>query len=139
MPGSRRCSSGCTCRKHTMRNSGQFSSGPTRLAIDRFNEKWVEDENGCHVWIASTSDGMTGQFSDRSKAHHMYKAHRWIWEHVNGPIPDGHDVHHTCFEHSCVNVAHMELKEGTEHDKMHTIFKDSDSQREMAYRRWAVA
>jgi hypothetical protein len=43
-------------------------------------------------------------------------AHRVIWEHHNGLIPDGQVIRHKCDEGLCVNVAHLEL--GTRQDNI---------------------
>lgn len=39
----------------------------------------------------------------------MVRAHRYAWEQINGPIPAGMVIDHTCWEHSCVNVDHLRL------------------------------
>jgi len=35
-------------------------------------------------------------------------AHRWIYEELVGPIPEGFEVDHLCKNRICVNVAHLE-------------------------------
>lgn len=35
--------------------------------------------------------------------------HRVAWIGQRGPIPPGHDIHHTCFVRRCVNVEHMRV------------------------------
>ena len=44
------------------------------------------------------------------------KAHRIVWEAVNGPIPEGMFVCHTCDVPRCVNIDHLFL--GTAQDNM---------------------
>ena len=36
-------------------------------------------------------------------------AHRWAWEKVNGPIPDGLTIDHLCFNRACIEPAHMRI------------------------------
>jgi DNA-binding transcriptional regulator YiaG len=42
-------------------------------------------------------------------------AHRLAYELVLGPIPEGHEVHHTCNNRGCVNPFHMETLTHQEH------------------------
>lgn len=35
-------------------------------------------------------------------------AHKAIWEHFNGPVPDGYELDHTCKNSSCVKPDHLE-------------------------------
>jgi hypothetical protein len=76
--------------------------------IDRFMAK-VEKTDSCWNWLAQLNEGGYGRFSYRLK---MVAAHRWIFEHVNGPIPDGLQVDHLCRNRRCVNPAHMEAVTG---------------------------
>lgn len=43
--------------------------------------------------------------------------HRWFWELINGPIPDGFEVNHLCKNRRCCNVNHLELLSTVEHRK----------------------
>lgn len=47
-------------------------------------------------------------------------AHRVAWELANGPIPDGHDLDHTCRVHPCVRLDHLVLIEHAEHARKDT-------------------
>lgn len=51
-----------------------------------------------------------------SVAGKVYLTHRYIWELVNGPIPAGHVIMHTCDNPTCVNIAH--LKCGTQAENL---------------------
>jgi len=46
-------------------------------------------------------------------------AHRVVWELVNGPVPKGAFVLHTCDNRRCVNPAHLWL--GTYLDNIHDM------------------
>lgn len=42
--------------------------------------------------------------------------HRWVWEQINGPIPPGMEILHTCDNPPCFLYAHLRL--GTRADNM---------------------
>ncbi|WP_280421159.1 HNH endonuclease signature motif containing protein [Nocardia carnea] len=37
-----------------------------------------------------------------------YAAHRWLWEQLRGPIPEGQQLDHRCRVKLCVNPDHLE-------------------------------
>lgn len=86
---------------------------PTERFWLKVNKRGLND---CWLWLASNIRGY-GQFQiwlgDRSK---MVKAHRFMWELMNGSIPDGVLVLHECDTPSCVNPRHLKL--GTSLDNM---------------------
>lgn len=45
----------------------------------------------------------------------MKMFHRALWENVNGTIPEGYEVHHTCGVRSCSNIKHLEVISGADH------------------------
>lgn len=47
------------------------------------------------------------------------RAHRVSFTMNVGPIPDGHDVHHTCENKRCVNWHHLESAAKAEHMRKH--------------------
>lgn len=61
--------------------------------------------SGCIIWTGVTSGGY-GQLGVNGR---MVRAHRFAWEQINGPIPAGMVIDHTCWERSCVNVDHLRL------------------------------
>lgn len=80
--------------------------------IDRFNSK-VKPKGSCLEWQASRFSSGYGQFFADGKNH---RAHRWLYEHVNGKLSDGLVVRHTCDNPACVNIEHLEV--GTQQDNI---------------------
>lgn len=80
--------------------------------IDRFNSK-VKPKGSCLEWQASRFSSGYGQFFADGKNH---RAHRWLYEYVNGKLSDGLVVRHTCDNPACVNIEHLEV--GTQRDNI---------------------
>jgi hypothetical protein len=47
--------------------------------------------------------------SAKSYPHRKVRAHRWVWEMANGPIPPGMVVRHKCDNRLCFKLNHLEL------------------------------
>ena len=62
-------------------------------------------------------------------------AHRQTWQDKYGPIPDGLLIHHTCGNHSCVNVDHLVAVSKAEHGIIH---RHPEFRRGGKSRRWRL-
>lgn len=71
------------------------------------------NERGCRVWRGATAKGGYGKRKIKGR---MVLVHRWTWEQVNGPIPDGMKVLHQCDNPPCYLIEHLFL--GTQADNM---------------------
>lgn len=64
---------------------------------------------GCWIWVGEVDPRGYGRFyhweNGRSKAR---LAHRIVYEHYLGAIPDGLDLDHKCRTPSCVNPDHLD-------------------------------
>lgn len=56
-----------------------------------------------------------------SKHRRLRMAHVIIFEHVNGPIPEGMEVNHKCRNRRCFNPDHLELLEGSVHTTLTNV------------------
>lgn len=85
----------------------------------RFAEKVRKHRNGCHEWTGSIIPGGPRTIGGYGLIHRDGRtvyAHRVAWELVNGSIPRGTKVLHTCDNRRCVNIAHLYL--GSHQDNM---------------------
>ena len=84
---------------------------------ERFHQSYAVSNSGCWEWQkARDGDGYglfkVGSRSDGSRR--MARVHRWSYEHIIGPIPDGLQIDHTCRNRCCCNPAHLEPVTGRE-------------------------
>ena len=68
---------------------------------------WSKVRKGdlCWAWMAGKVKGY-GTFWDGTRTA---RAHRFAYELLVGPIPDGLDIDHLCRNRGCVNPDHMEV------------------------------
>jgi hypothetical protein len=55
----------------------------------------------CRLWQGATRRGYG--------VHHRQSVHRWVWEQINGPIPEGMFVLHRCDQRLCYRLDHLFL------------------------------
>ncbi len=80
-----------------------------REPIERFMDFVSPEPNtGCWLWTGYTDNGY-GIFYPGSKSGktNMVKAHRWLFEHERGPIPQKLHIDHICRVRCCVNPQHL--------------------------------
>lgn len=65
----------------------------------------VEKTDGCWLWVACRNNYGYGQFTANGR---QVQAHRFSYEELIGPIPDGLDLDHLCRNRACVNPSHLE-------------------------------
>lgn len=88
----------------------------TQKCIDNFHKNYIKQDDGCWVWqLAKFGPGGNGKGRpygaygvrtvDGSK--YMMLTHRLMWELVNGEVPKGKQIAHTCEHPACVNPEHL--------------------------------
>lgn len=81
------------------------------------------DGTRCLLWIGGAQDGGYGRFKGDEPGSSI-PAHRWLYERLVGPIPDGWHLHHeVCGEPSCVAPDHLVPLDVVEHAKEHARLK----------------
>ena len=81
-------------------------------------------EGKCWEWPAGRDWRGYGRTRD-PRTKKSWRAHRMVWEMVNGPIPEGLEVLHLCDNPPCVNPAHLmvgthaeNMRQAAERDRM---------------------
>lgn len=72
--------------------------------VDQRGPLMPEMDAPCWMWIGHVSEDGYGTFS----AGRMVKAHRFAYELLVGPIPEGLMIDHRCRNTRCVNPTHLE-------------------------------
>lgn len=72
--------------------------------LQRFWAK-VDVTDTCWLWTGARTGGGYGNFwtGERYAA-----AHRWLYELLIGPVPEGHQLDHLCRVRECVRPHHLE-------------------------------
>lgn len=80
--------------------------------LERFHSRYAIDENGCWVWHGGDVYGFNTrgqpQISVRGREPRNALAYVASYEHYIGPVPEGYEVDHLCFNSKCVNPEHLE-------------------------------
>ena len=74
-------------------------------AIRRFFTHYVVSETGCWEWQGRLTSGGYGEVYINRRP---IRAHRFGYELLVGPIPEGLTIDHLCRNRACVNPAHLE-------------------------------
>lgn len=100
------------CKAHWERwrkHGDPLQGGPIGLRAsspaDAFAAR-TERQGDCLIWTGSCNPGGYGQLSVNGR---IVRAHRFAWEQINGPIPAGMVIDHTCWNRACVNTEHLRL------------------------------
>jgi HNH endonuclease len=89
----------------TQRVQPAYSSLRRRPPIDRFFEK-VDLTLECWLWRGAVSSNGYGTFEE--SRDHVVRPHRFAYEELVGPIPEGLVLDHLCRNRLCVNPEHLE-------------------------------
>jgi hypothetical protein len=68
-------------------------------------QKYVEVTGFCWLWTGAVGSSGHGRIRPHGR---LLQAHRWVYELLVGPIPEGLDLDHLCRIRRCVNPDHLE-------------------------------
>ena len=128
------------CRKHYQRwqKHGDPLAGNTKYTDPEeaflARTEPIVGEPAHIIWTGATDSKGYGSLTVNGRT---MKAHRYAWERENGPIPDGMEVDHICWQRSCVNPGHLRLatrsqnnaylsgaRKGRVHDLPRGVYRD---------------
>ena len=87
-------------------------TGPRPLADRFWDQVATEPNTGCWLWLGSLTWQGYGRFKAgefrANGTQRFVRAHRFSYELLVAPIPEGEELDHLCSVRSCVNPAHLE-------------------------------
>lgn len=101
------------CRECGLTFQAKWSGSRYCSVTCQLRRQYSEATSGCFMWTGAILKSGYGSVRVAGKS---IRAHRAMWEAVNGFIPDGHVVRHKCDTPACVNPDHLEL--GTQVDNV---------------------
>lgn len=75
----------------------------------------TEEGPTCWTWDGQKSTRGYGRFTYEGR---LVDPHRWIWEELVVPIPEGHEIDHSCHVRLCVNPAHLQVVSREAHQQV---------------------
>lgn len=97
----------CVTHYHRVRDHGNPRLDLPLRPLTPQGRFWAKVDKGpdCWLWTGCVVNRY-GQFKTNGQ---QFQAHRWAWEELRGPIPDGLVLDHLCRRPLCVNPDHLEV------------------------------
>ena len=96
------------CAKHYQRflKYGDPHAGITKYSGWREAlEKRVARDGDCIVWTGHKNQHGYGRV--QVGGNRLRVVHHLAWEQAHGPVPEGMEIDHVCFNRACINVDHL--------------------------------
>lgn len=78
-------------------------------AVERWKYSYkVDEKTGCWIWQRAGSVEFGGYGGISNGRGNFTAAHKFVYEQVVGPVPDGLELDHLCENKGCVNPEHLE-------------------------------
>lgn len=94
----------------------------------RFATKLNLLPSGCWLWTAGRNGNGYGYYRPGEGKSHV-RVHRFAYEQLVGPIPEGLHLHHRCGNRTCVNPAHLQPVTPGEHLMLGDTFQRRNTEK----------
>lgn len=81
--------------------NGRYST-PDEAIVQRSKR-----EGGCLVWTGHINAKGYPRMNVGGKK--LVLVYRYVWERTHGPIPEGAEIDHICFNRACLELSHLRL------------------------------
>lgn len=107
----------CGCGERPAKGGAEYVRGhrPGVPAESRFWAKVAMLTDGCWTWMGAIGSHGYGSFWLGRKDWTL--AHRYSYERLVGPVPDGYELDHLCRNRECVRPDHLEPVTGAENKR----------------------
>lgn len=85
-------------------------------SVDKRLAKFIKKTDSCWLWQGRLDNRGYGVFT----CYGQHMAHRFVYEYLVGPIPEGLQLDHLCCVKDCVNPDHLEPVTAQENRRRYT-------------------
>lgn len=105
--GARRLCPNCYARNRRAGTLDRFPRVRGAASTEQRIRARVVESSGCWLFTGQTDRKGYARLKITGTTVSVF-AHRYMWELVNGPVPEGLQLDHLCRRRNCVNPAHLE-------------------------------
>ena len=117
---SRKCVSGCQCKRHSTHNKGQFVRDSLAQSVEKFWSQVYKTDDHWY-WNGPVGHNGYGQFSNDQFG--TVRPHRISWILKNGLIQKDLEIDHICRVRLCVRPDHLEPVSSAENVRRSSVAK----------------
>lgn len=99
--------------RRQLRNGDPLKALRYRTIEEAF-ESNITNDGDCIIWTGLKNQSGYGRIKVKGR---FESVHRYAWELAHGPIPDGMQIDHKCWNRACVNVDHLRLATHSENKR----------------------
>lgn len=95
-------------------------------------------QGDCLLWVRGRTKKGYGRIKLSAHPTRWEFAHRRAWRLAGRRIPSGHELHHECGVHNCVNVDHLLVLPQAVHRRLHDLTSLSGIRCKRGHNNWGL-